>query len=60
MFPAAKDILGDGVEVVTPMLVTIIVVVTAGEAVRRVVGREAFAVVDVVTVSAALVASLMS
>jgi len=57
MFPAAKDILGDGVEVVTPMLVTIIVVVTAGEAVHRVVGREAFAVV---TVSAALVASLMS
>merc|ERR1712106_287636 len=36
MFPAAKDILGDGVEVVTPMLVTIIVVVTAGEAVHRV------------------------
>jgi len=40
MFPAAKDILGDGVEVVTPMLVTIIVVVTAGEAVARVVTRE--------------------
>merc|ERR1739838_645264 len=33
MFPAAKDIIGDGVEVVSTVFVTIIVVVTAGEAV---------------------------
>merc|ERR1739838_132201 len=33
MFPAAKDIIGDGIEVVITVFVTIIVVVTAGEAV---------------------------
>ena len=38
MFPAAKDIIGDGVEVVTRVLVTVIVVITAGETVRRVGG----------------------
>ena len=31
MFPAAKDISGDGVEVVTAVLVAVIVVVEAGE-----------------------------
>jgi len=38
MLPAAQDILGDGVEVVTAVLVTVIVVVADGETVRR-VGR---------------------
>ena len=32
VFPTAKDILGDGVDVVSVMLVTIIVVVTAAKA----------------------------
>ena len=31
MLPATKDICGDGVEIVTAVLVAIIVVVTAGE-----------------------------
>ena len=35
MFPAAKDIIGNRVEVVTTMFVTIIVVVTAGETVTN-------------------------
>ena len=39
MFPAAKDIIGDGVEVVTRVLVTVIVVVTARETVRSIAGR---------------------
>ena len=38
MLPAAQDILSDGVEVVTAVLVTVIVVVADGETVRR-VGR---------------------
>ena len=38
MLPAAQDILGDGVEVVTAVLFTVIVVVADGETVRR-VGR---------------------
>ena len=37
MFPAAKDIIGDGVEVVSTVFVTVIVVVTAGETVSRIV-----------------------
>ena len=36
MLPATKDISGDGVEVVTTVLVTVIVVVAGGEAVGRV------------------------
>ena len=36
MLPAAKDIIGDGVEIVTGVLVAIIVVVVAGEAVALV------------------------
>ena len=39
MLPAAKDIIGDRVEVVTAVLVAVIVVVVAGEASRRVVMR---------------------
>ena len=35
MLPATKDISGDGVEVVTAMLVTIVVVVKAGETAHR-------------------------
>ena len=37
MLPATKNILGDGVEVVTAVLVAIIVVVTASEVVHSVV-----------------------
>ena len=37
MLPATKNILGDGVEVVTAVLVAIIVVVTAREVVHRVI-----------------------
>ena len=37
MFPAAKDIIGDGVEVVSTVLVTVIVIVTTGETVGRIV-----------------------
>ena len=36
MFPAAKEIIGDGVEVATTVFVTIIVVVTGGEALSRI------------------------
>ena len=36
MLSAAKDIIGDGVEIVTGVLVAIIVVVVAGEAVALV------------------------
>jgi len=36
MLPAAKDIIGDGVEIVTGVLVAIIVIVVAGEAVALV------------------------
>ena len=57
MLPSAQDILGDGVEVVTAMLVTIIVVVTAGEAIIRVSAREALVVVDIVIPYSALVTS---
>ena len=39
MLPAAKNISGDGVEVVTTVLVAVIVVVVTGEASRRVVMR---------------------
>ena len=48
MPPAAKNILGDGVEIVTAMLVTVIVVVLAGETTRRVCARVALAARDVV------------
>ena len=41
MLPATKNILGDGVEVVTAVLVAIIVVVTAREVVHRVICGEA-------------------
>ena len=34
MLPSAKDIIGDGIEIVRRVLVTIIVVVTAGEAIQ--------------------------
>ena len=54
MPPATQDILGDGVEIVTAMLVTIIVVVTDGETISRVFARVAVAVVDVVIHNAAL------
>ena len=57
MLPATQDILGDGVEIVTAMLVTIIVVVTGGEAISRVFARVAVAVVDVVIHNAALTTS---
>jgi hypothetical protein len=36
MFPAANDIIGDGVEVVSGVFVTVIVVVTRREAIRSV------------------------
>ena len=39
MFPVAKDIIGDGVEVVTTVLVTVRVVVTGEECVHRVIMR---------------------
>ena len=41
MLPATKDICGDGIEIVTAVLVAIIVVVTAGEGLTRigVIGR---------------------
>jgi len=48
MPPAAKDILGDGVEVVTAMLVTVIVVVLAGETVRGVFARVTLASSEIV------------
>ena len=57
MLPATQDILGDGVEIVTAMLVTIIVVVTGGESISRVFARVAVAVVDVVIHNAALTTS---
>ena len=37
MFPAAKDIIGDGVEVVTTVFNTVIVVVTGEKGVHRVI-----------------------
>jgi hypothetical protein len=41
MLPATKDICGDGIEIVTAVLVAIIVVVTAGEGLARIgmIGR---------------------
>ena len=54
MLPATQDILGDGVEIVTAMLVTIIVVVTARETISRVFARVAVATVEVVIHNAAL------
>ena len=39
MLPAAKDISGDRVEVVTTVLVAVIVIVLAGEASHRIVMR---------------------
>ena len=39
MFPFAKDIIGDVVEVVTTVFVTVIVVVMGGEGVHRVIVR---------------------
>ena len=57
MLPATQDIFGDGVEIVTAMLVTIIVVVTGGESISRVFARVAVAVVDVVIHNAALTTS---
>ena len=38
MLPATKDIIGDGIEIVTAVLVAIIVVVTAGEAIQWIRG----------------------
>ena len=38
MLPSAKDIIGDGIEIVRRVLVTIIVVVTAGEARQQIGG----------------------
>ena len=55
MLPATQDILGDGVEIVTAMLVTIIVVVTDGETISRVFARVAFAVVGAIIHNAALI-----
>ena len=57
MLPATQDILGDGVEIVTAMLVTIIVVVTDGETISWVFARVAIAVVEVVIHNAALTTS---
>jgi len=48
MPPATKNIPGDGVEVVTAVLVTVIVVVLAGETARGVFARVALAAGDVV------------
>jgi len=60
MPPATQDILGDGVEIVTAMLVTIIVVVTGGETISRVFAGVAVAVVEIVFHNAALTTSLIS
>ena len=57
MLPATQGILGDGVDIVTAMLVTIIVVVTGGETISRVFARVAVAVVEVVIHNAALTTS---
>jgi len=38
VFPTAKDIIGDGVEIVSTMLVTIIVVIVAGKASKAMIG----------------------
>ena len=57
MLPATKDICGDGVEIVTAVLVAIIVVVTDGETISRVFNRVAVAVVQVVIHNAALTTS---
>ena len=54
MPPAAKDIPGDGVEIVTAVLVTVIVAVLAGETTRGVFARVALAAVDVARHNAAL------
>jgi len=59
MPPATKDILGDGVEVVTAMLVPIIVVVLVGKAASRVYSGVTLAAGDVVKYSAALSTSLI-
>jgi len=59
MPPAAKDILGDGVEVVTAMLVTVIVVVAAGETVRGVFARVALAASEIVGNKVAFSTSLI-
>ena len=40
MLPPAQDILGDGVEVVTAVLVTVVVVVADGKTIRRVGSSE--------------------
>ena len=52
MPPAAKNIPGDGVEIVTAMLVTVIVVVLAGETTRGVFARVALAALDIVSINA--------
>ena len=57
MLPATKDICGDGVEIVTAVLVAIIVVVTDGETIIWVFARVAIAVVEVVIHNAALTTS---
>ena len=54
MLPATQDILGDGVEIVTAKLVTIIVVIIDGETISRVFARVAVATVEVVIHNAAL------
>ena len=36
MLPSAKDIIGDGIEIVTAVLVAIIVVVVKGKAIHRI------------------------
>jgi len=59
MPPAAKNILGDGVEIVTAMLVAIIVVVLTGETSRGIFARVALAAVDVARHNAALSTSLI-
>jgi len=59
MPPAAKNIPGDGVEIVTAMLVTVIVVVLAGETTRGVFARVALAVLDIVSNNAAFSTSLI-
>ena len=53
MPPATKNIPGGGVEVVTAMLVTVIVVVLAAETTRGVFARVALAVLDIVSNNAA-------
>jgi len=59
MPPAAKDILGDGVEVVTAVLVAVIVVVLAAETTSWVFAGVALAAMEIVSNKAALSAPLI-